>query len=54
VIVRKKRNADACVFIFGGCAPCSTWVNWKRRMSSPVAVSGERPRNLAKASICRI
>jgi hypothetical protein len=32
----------------GGCSTCA---NWKRRMSSPVAVSGERPRKLAKASI---
>ena len=50
----KKRSAEACVFIFGGCAPCSTCASWKRRMSSPVAVSGERPRNLANASTCRI
>jgi hypothetical protein len=40
--------------IFGGCAPSSTCASWKRRMSSPVAVSGERPRNLAKASTFRI
>ena len=50
----EKRNAEACVFISGGCAPCSTCASWKRRMSSPVAVSGERLRNLAKVSICRI
>src|SRR5262249_40451882 len=49
-MVKKKRNAEACPFIFGGCAPCSTCASWKRRMSSPVAVSGERPRNLAKAN----
>jgi len=52
--VKKKRNAEACVFIFGGCAPCSTCASWKPRMSSPLAVSGERPRNPAKVSICRI
>jgi hypothetical protein len=52
--MKKERNADAWVFIFGGCAPCSTCANWKRRMSSPVAVSGERPRKLANASIRRI
>jgi molybdenum-dependent DNA-binding transcriptional regulator ModE len=48
------RCPEAWAFIFGGCAPCSTCANWKRRMSSPVAVSGERPRKLAKVSICRI
>ena len=39
-------------FIFGGCAPCSTCASWKRRMSFFFAVSGERPRNLANASMC--
>jgi hypothetical protein len=53
-MVKKKRNAEACVFIFGGCAPCSTCASWKPRMSSPLAVSEERPRNPAKVSICRI
>jgi hypothetical protein len=51
---KEKRSAEACAFIFGGCAPCSTCADWKRRMSSPVAVSGERPRKLAKASTCRM
>jgi hypothetical protein len=53
-MVKKKRSAEACVFIFGGCAPASIWLAWKRRTSSAVAVSGERPRNLANASTWRI
>jgi hypothetical protein len=53
-MVKKKRSADAGPFIFGGCAPCSSCAGWKRRMSSLVAVSGERLRNLAKASTFRI
>jgi hypothetical protein len=40
-MMKKKGNAEACVFIFGGCARCSTCASWKGRMSSPVAVSGE-------------
>jgi hypothetical protein len=32
----------------GGRAPLSVRCTWKRRTSSAVAVSGERPRNLAK------
>jgi hypothetical protein len=27
VTVKKKRSAEAWVFIFGGCAPCLTWAN---------------------------
>src|SRR5438477_2815555 len=41
-MVKKKRSADACVFIFGGCAPCSICASWKRRMSSPVEPRAER------------
>src|SRR5215475_6999497 len=41
-MVKKKRNAEACVFIFGGCAPCSSCASWKRRMSSPLPRYRER------------
>jgi hypothetical protein len=27
----EEANAEACVFIFGGCTPCSTCASWKRR-----------------------
>jgi hypothetical protein len=32
-MVKKKRNAEAWAFIFGGCAFCSTCANWQRRVS---------------------
>ena len=33
----------------GGCTPLSVRCTWKRRTSSAVAVSGERPRKLGEA-----
>ncbi len=52
VVLRKKRRAETCVFIFGGFEPCLVSCTWNRRRSSAVAVSGERPRKMAKVSTC--
>jgi hypothetical protein len=38
----------------GGCAPLCARCSWKRRTSSKLAVSGERPRNTAKSLIVRM
>jgi hypothetical protein len=46
VTVRKKRNAEACVFIFGGCAPCAICSAWK----SPGAVRSA----LARERVCSV
>jgi hypothetical protein len=37
----------------GGCMPICVWCSWKRRRSSPVAVSGERPMKAANARTLR-
>jgi hypothetical protein len=54
VVAKKKRSAEAEPFSVGGCTPLSVRCTWNRRTSSAVAISGERPRNLAKASTWRI
>jgi hypothetical protein len=54
VVPKKKRSAEAELLSVGGCTPLSVRCTWKRRTSSAVAVAGERPRNLAKASTWRI
>jgi hypothetical protein len=38
VIVKKKRNAEACVFIFGGCAPLLDL----RKLEAADVVAGRR------------
>jgi len=54
VTPKKNRNAVTVLLIVGG----RTWVafkcNWKRRKSSAVAVSGDRPRKLAKVLTARM
>ena len=40
--------------MLGGCMPLCVWCSWKRRRSSAVAVSGERPRKAANACTCRM
>ena len=39
--MKKKRSAEAFVFIFGGCAPLAIWSAWNCRMSSAVASSSK-------------
>ena len=49
VTVKKKRKAATALLMLGGRTPvCARWC-WKRRKSSAVAVSGERPMNAANA-----
>ena len=36
------------MFIFGGCVPCAICCSWKRRTSSPVAVSGRAAEKLGE------
>jgi hypothetical protein len=42
-MVRKKRSAETALLILGGCMLMRVWCSWKRRRSSAVAVSGDRP-----------
>jgi hypothetical protein len=49
VTVKKKRSAETELLIPGGCMPACVWCSWKRRRSSAVAVSGERPMKAANA-----
>jgi hypothetical protein len=53
VTVKKKRRAETALLMLGGCMPVSVWCSWKRRTSSTVAVSGERPRKAANVLTCR-
>jgi hypothetical protein len=43
VTVKKKRRVETALLMLGGCMPLCVWCSWKRRRSSAVAVSGERP-----------
>jgi hypothetical protein len=47
VTVKKKRSAETELLMLGGCMPLWVWCSWKRRRSSAVAVSGDRPRKPA-------
>jgi hypothetical protein len=53
VYVKKKRNAGTTLFMVGVGPPASRCSIWNRRTSSAVAVSGERPKNLAKRPTSR-
>jgi len=53
VTVKKKRSAETAPLIVGGCMPLCVWCSWKRRSSSAVAVSGDRPMKAAKARTWR-
>jgi hypothetical protein len=53
VTVKKKRRAETALLMLGGCRPLCVWCSWKRRNSSAVAVSGERPMKAAKARTWR-
>jgi hypothetical protein len=48
LVVQKKRSADTEQLMVGGGTPFSVWWTWKRRASSAVVVSGDRPRKVAK------
>jgi len=54
VTVKKKRKADTALLMLGGCMPLCVWCSWKRRRSSAVAVSGERPMKAANARTLRM
>jgi hypothetical protein len=47
VTVQKKRKAETAPLMLGGGMPICVWCSWKRRRSSAVAVSGERPMKAA-------
>jgi hypothetical protein len=53
VTVKKKRKAETALLTLGGCMPLCVWCSWKRRRSSAVAVSGERPMKAANARTFR-
>jgi hypothetical protein len=53
VTVKKKRRAETALLMLGGCTPICVWCSWKRRRSSAVAVSGDRPIKAANARTCR-
>jgi hypothetical protein len=53
VTVKKKRKAETALLTLGGCMPLCVWCSWKRRRSSAVAVSGERPMKAANARTLR-
>jgi hypothetical protein len=53
VTVKKKRRAETALLMLGGCMPLCVWWGWKRRTSSAVAVSGDRPIKAANARTCR-
>ena len=53
VTVKKKRRAETALLMLGGCRPLRVWCSWKRRSSSAVAVSGDRPMKAAKARTWR-
>ena len=48
-----KRRAETALLMLGGCMPLCVWCSWKRRRSSAVAVSGDRPIKAANARTCR-
>ena len=49
----KKRKAETAPLMLGGCTPLRVWCSWKRRSSSAVAVSGDRPMKAANARTWR-
>src|ERR1700676_1840003 len=53
VTVKKNRRAETAPLMLGGCTPLRVWCSWKRRTSSAVAVSGDRPMKAANARTCR-
>ena len=53
VWLKKKRSADTMLFIVGTGTPSFCCSIWNRRRSSAVAVSGDRPRNVARRPISR-
>jgi hypothetical protein len=53
VTVKKKRKAETALLMLGGCIPICVWCSWKRRRSSAVAVSGDRPIKAVNARTCR-
>jgi len=53
VTVKKKRRAATALLMLGGCMPICVWCSWKRRRSSTVAVSGDRPMKAANARTLR-
>jgi hypothetical protein len=53
VCVKKNRNAETMLFMVGVDTPASRCSIWNWRASSGVAVSGERPRNVAKRPTSR-
>ena len=54
VTSKKNRSPVIVAFSVGAEVPSSTRCNWKLRRSSALAVSGERPRYLAKRRTARI
>jgi hypothetical protein len=53
VTLKRKRRAETALLMLGAPTPVSVWWSWKRRTSSAVAVSGERPMNAANVLTCR-
>jgi hypothetical protein len=53
VTLKKKRSAATVLLILGGGMPIRVWCSWKRRRSSAVAVSGDRPMKAANARTLR-
>ena len=51
--MKKKRKAETALLMLGGCSPLCVWCSWKRRNSSAVAVSGDRPMKAANARTWR-
>jgi hypothetical protein len=54
VTVKKRRSAETALLMLGGWMPLSLWCSWKRRTSSAVAVSGDRPMKAANARTSRM
>ena len=54
VTVKKKRSAATALLTLGGCMPVCVWCSWKRRRSSAVAVSGDRPMKAANDRTLRM
>jgi hypothetical protein len=53
VTLNRKRRAETALLMLGAPTPFSVWCSWKRRTSSAVAVSGERPMKAENALTCR-
>jgi hypothetical protein len=53
VTVKKTRKAETALLMLGGCIAICVWCSWKRRRSSAVAVSGDRPIKAVNARTCR-